>query len=547
MDAAPSDVNRDERQSGLGQVGSVHPSDNDDRSDLSTRDRGVVGSVHPKWSDLSTVVKNTPQEKDKQERGTDLTDSFLEENATDLACGQAPAPAGPSTASVPGSNLGDMLTSSPVENPESALGSGQDLLSDLSDNPKMTEIHDALDRYGSGVKDAMDRRFQPYFKSFIYKSMAVLAALRGNYSATDVQWVIEHAKLKAKDPKSIGGLILSMLRQGQRPARNAPIVHKASYPAAIEHLRHALDQLGLGREAKYAGFIDRVTRRWAPATDYLLRYAYPGASASDLLNWCLEQGNKWGSVDPECGEPRLIMSVVKSQMGKITDDWDAAVASGTEGTRPVFTLPTECKTIATGTGLLLTGNPDNDSVLGPITDPWPPGKRAQMILKEQAEKEAAEKSMRETGFAPDGTPYAVVQIRRKVAELRTCDPCMGAAHLEALGVLYSEVETNRKTDTSYGRSRALSDDWMQTINREIKDVFHDLDDRGPVKSGDARQAAEQMQAEAEPATCPAESGPDRLAAALASVGTTLAENSTVPAIARRGGMNPPRPQWGAEE
>jgi len=440
-----------------------------------------------------------------------------------------------------------MLTSRPVENPESALGSGQDLLSDLSDKPTMIEIHDALRQHDNRVKDAMDRRFQPHFESFNHKSKAILAALRGNYSATDVQWVIEQAKLKAKSPKGIGGLILSMLRRGQRPARNAPIVHKASYPAAIEHLRHALDQLGLGREAKYAGFIDRVTRRWAPVTDHLLRHVYPGASASDLLNWCLNKGNEYSSVDPECGNPGLIMSVVKSQMGKIADDWDAAVARGPKDTRPVFTLPTECKTIATGTGLIITGNPDNDSVLGPMTDPWQPGKRVQMMLAAQDEKDAAEKKMWDTGFAPDGTPYAVVQIRRKLAELRACDPCMVPSHLGTLDVLRREIEVNRKADISHGRSRALDDKWMQTINRETEDVFSDLAGRGLGKLEKTGQTADPMRAEAEPVIDTAEPDPDELAAAFASVNDTLARNPAVPAIASRGGMNPPRPQWGAEE
>jgi len=546
-DAKSLDANRDERRNGRGVGGSVHPSDSDDRSDLSTRDRGVVGSVHPDRSDLSTVVKNTPQEKDKQERGTDLADSFLEENATDLACGQAPAPAGPSTASVPGSNLSEMLTSKPIENPESALGSGQDILSDLSDKPKMIEIHNALDHHGSGVRDAMDRRLRPHFGSFNHKSMAVLAALRGHYSDLEIDWVIEQAKLKSKSPRGVGGLVLSMLRRGQRPNRRASVVDKAIYTAATEHLRHALDQLGLGREEEYAGLIDRMVRRWAPVTNHLLRYAYPGASATDLLTWCLGQGNEWGPVDPECGKLGLFMGVLKSRMGKIADDWDAAVASAPKGTRPVFTLPTECKTIATGTGLLLTGNPDKDSVLGPETDPWPPGKRVQMILAAEAEKAAAEKKMEDTGFDSDDTPYAVVQIRRQLAKLRTCEQRMVPSHLGTLGVLRREVEAYRKADTIHGRSRALSDDWMQITCSEMEDVFSDLADRGLVRREKARQAADQTQAEAEPATCPAEPDPDGLTVAIASVNDTLVRDTAVPAIARRGGMNPPRPPWGEGE
>jgi hypothetical protein len=207
--------------------------------------------------------------------------------------------------------------------------------------------------------------------------MAIIAALRGHYSDLELNWVIEQAQGKSKSDKGPGGLIVSMLRRGQRPARNASVAHN-EYPAAIEHLRHALNQLGLGREEKYAGLIDRLVRRWAPVTNHLLRHTYPGASAEDLLDWCLDQGNEYGSIEPECGKPGLIMNVLKAHMEQASKGWDTAVANCPAGESPTFTLPAQVNTIASGTGLIVTGNPDFDSVLGPETEPWPPGKRVEM-------------------------------------------------------------------------------------------------------------------------------------------------------------------------
>ena len=59
--------------------------------------------------------------------------------------------------------------------------------------------------------------------------------------------------------------------------------------------------------------------------------------------------------------------------------------------------------------------------------------------------------------------------------------------------------------------------------------------------------ADQRRAEAEPVTEPVEPDPGELAAAIASVGATLKTIPAVPAIARQGGMNPPRPLWGVGE
>jgi hypothetical protein len=374
--------------------------------------------------------------------------------------------------------------------------------------------------------------------------MAVLAALRGDYSDVDIHWVIEQAKLKSKSSKGIGGLILSMLRRGQRPDQRASLINKVIHPAAIEHLRHALDQLGLGRDEKYAGFIDRLARRWAPVTDHLLRHAYPGASASDLLNWCLEQDNEHGSIDPACGKPGLIMSGLKSRMGKIVKDWDAAVASCPQGTTPTFMLPTGGVSISTGVGIILTRNPDIDCVLGPEVDPWSPGKRDELIIAQEEAKAAAEKKMEDTGVAPDGTPYVVVKIRRVLDKLRTCDEGMIQSHLNALNALRHEVETNHKTDTSRGRARTLDDEWMQTITRETEDVFSDLADRELVTWDESGQTAGPRQTGAECVTESVENlqaiDPDATAAAVASI----AEIPTYISPGLCVGLNDPRAQAG---
>jgi hypothetical protein len=59
--------------------------------------------------------------------------------------------------------------------------------------------------------------------------------------------------------------------------------------------------------------------------------------------------------------------------------------------------------------------------------------------------------------------------------------------------------------------------------------------------------AGQRRAEVEPVTEPVEPDPGELAAAFASVNDTLAMDTAVFAIARHGGMTPPRPPWGAGE
>jgi len=413
----------------------------------------------------------------------------------------------------------------------------------------MLDIQDALDQYDGRVKDAMDRRLRPYFKSFNHKAMAVLAALRGDYSDLELHWVIEQAKLKSKSPKGVGGLVLSMLQRGQRPDLKAPGAHKAFYPAAIEHLRHALDRLGLGREEEHAGLIDRLVRCWAPVTDNLLRHAYPGASAEDLLEWCLAQGNERGPVDPGCGKPGVIMNVLKSQMGKIADDWEAAVASCSPGEPPAFALPVQRELLIAGIGSILTGNPDLDSVLGPETDPWPPGKRTKMLLAKQAECEAAEKQMRDTGLAPNGTPYPVVRIRRSLERLKTCEPHMVDSNRMSLESALGEMKAGNGAVDSGGRSRALSEEWMQTISQEISEVFRGLVDRGLVERDEAPQTKSPVQAEIKPAAEPVMGLPsndqDALNATIASLEdtTTAAE----PGAVNRGGMNPPRPILGACE
>ena len=425
-----------------------------------------------------------------------------------------------------------MLTPTPASNSESALGSGQDLLSDLPGKPKMLDIHDALRQYDRRIREAVELKLQRCFQSFNYGGMAILAALRGQYSDMELDWVIEQAKLKSESPKGIGGLIMAMLRRGQRPDRSAPVVHKMVYPAAVDHLRHALDQLGLGHEDKHANLIDRLTRRWAPVTDHLLRHAYPGASALDLLHWCLEQGNEHGSVDPDCKKPALIMSVLKLQMGQLADEWEAAVTNREQGKSPTLSLPVNSAGLATGWGLILTGDPDMDTVLGPRNAPWAPGERDQVMRDRKAERDDAEQKMRDTGLAPDGTPYPVVQVRRQLDKLRTCEAHMVESHLSSLKVLQWEIESARSVSCPGAHTRDLNDEWTQTVINEVSEVYRDLERRGLVERPTAGQSGNQLssvETEGAPMDLVVNTpppGPDELAAAIASL---VPESETPPA------------------
>jgi len=235
-------------------------------------------------------------------------------------------------------------------------------------------------------------------------------------------------------------------------------------------------------------------------------------------------------------------------MEQVSEDWNTAVANCPMGERPTFALPTQADTIASGIGLVPTGTPDLDSVLGPETDPWPPGKRVQMIQAKKAEREDAEKEMRDTGFAPDGTPYPVVQIRRELHNLKTCKQCMVPSHLMSLNALRNQIAACVGPDTPDGHL-ALSEKWMQTISHEMSEVFRDLADRDLVQWDETGQIASPVQAEVEPAAEPAmgssSNDQEALDAAIASLGTKTA--AAEPVTPNLGALTPSRPPSGSCE
>ena len=354
-----------------------------------------------------------------------------------------------------------------------------DLLRDLPKHPKARQINDLLYQQDRHAVESLDRKFRPHFKSFNWKNLAILAALRGKYSTLDLQWVLDTATRKSKSTKGAGGLILAMLRRGQRPDPKASVTQEAEYPAAVEHLRHALAQLHIGEDEKYSDLVDRMVRRWAPVTDHLLRTRYPGASAIDLLDRCLAMGNDYGPVDPDCGKPGVIVSVLRRHMNALADAWDKAVAGGSQAEMPSLIAPGFTEGLASGYGLIWTEVPGLETVLGPREDPWQPGERDRRVEALREEGQAAEQRMIDTGFAEDGTPWAVVRIRRALHDLRTCRPQMVNYYFNhGLRKVVDEVEHEDQKAVAEGLPPVLDTEWKEQVSRKIDEVTTDLVQRG---------------------------------------------------------------------
>ena len=298
-------------------------------------------------------------------------------------------------------------------------------------------------------------------------------------------------------------MILTLLRRGQRPAKDAPYSPDGIFPAAEQHLRHALSKLGLGNEEKFSGLIDRLVRMWATVTDHLLRHAHLGMTADHLLEWCLRQGNEHGWVDPECGKPGLIMKVIQTHMGKLAKDHARVLKQCQFGQRPEFSLPGDPAFLVDGINAIMGGDPDRDTVLGPFNDPWPPGKRTQLIKEAVDRKHAEELEMNRTGLAADGTPALVVRIRRELNNLLKCrderdeqgnenpERVMIPLYLAPLKILVDELLAIPQCAAERNEPPPVDDEWMKRINTEIRDVLADLSRLGLLPESETDQAGTQ--------------------------------------------------------
>jgi len=313
------------------------------------------------------------------------------------------------------------------------------------------------------------------FRSLRHLDEALLLALRRGYTPDDLKRVVQKAKDKTISEDGAGGLILTMLKKGQKVDLFQVEEHPV-YRVAAEHLEYAMRKLGFDFDGDFAGNLRRHVRKWAPVLNSLLRIHFTNATALDLLNSCLIAGNAYGRFEPEqvVEKPAAAFRILKDNMAK----FERVLADCASRTPPGQSTPTApdftgCPQVFTEIPVKVSGS----CSLGTPQHSFKPGEFEQLLRESMQrgdklrEEERQSRRVRYTGRAlcNQQLENEIINVERVLSsEHRDIDMALAiSARIEIQG---------REFEIGIAKPDDWSDD-DQTDREEMENRLKRLNDR----------------------------------------------------------------------